>query len=264
MNAHGAFAAGLLDPEVPPPGAIRARDARTRDHRYAVYRNNVTHALVGAFEDSFPVLRALLGADCFALLARDCARARPPRTPVLVEYVPALVAHLSGHPLLVEWPYLLDVARLEAACLRVAHAADATPVAAAAWQAWLADPPRLARARVRLHPATVWLACRHAAADLWQAHRRVAQPELAVLDGIDPGQPQDVLVWRDADDRVRVASLPTGCAAALDALHAGAPLLQALSSLPPADCAALLSYLAGAARVVAVVESFVALEAPCL
>ena len=263
MNAHGAFAAGLLDPDVPPPEAVRARDARTRGHRYAVYRNNATHALVRAFEDSFPVLRALLGADCFALLARDCARARPPRTPVLVEYVPVLVAHLSVQPALAAWPYLLDVARVEAACLRVAHAADAMPVPAAAWQALLADPPRLAEARVRLHPATAWIACRHAAADLWQAHGRAAQPELAVLDGIDPSHAQDVLVWRDADDTVRVAALPTGCAAALDALHAGAPLLQALSSLPPADCAALLSLLAGAARVVAVVESFVALEAPC-
>lgn len=263
MNVHGAFAAGLLDPDVPPPEAVRARTARTRAHRYAVYRNNATHALVRAFEDSFPVLRALLGADCFALLARDCARARPPRTPVLVEYVPELVAHLSAQPALAAWPYLQDVARVEAACLRVAHAADATPVPAAAWQALLADPTRLAGARVRLHPATAWLACRHAAADLWQAHRQAAQPELAVLDGIDPSHAQDVLVWRDADDMVRVASLPTGCAAALDALQDGASLLQALSSLPPAACAALLSHLAGAARVVAVVDSAVEMEVPC-
>ncbi|MFN7183695.1 MAG: putative DNA-binding domain-containing protein [Thermomonas haemolytica] len=263
MSVYAAFVAGLLDPDAPPPAALCATDARMRAHRYAVYRNNAIHALVCAFEDSFPVLRALLGADCFALLARDCARARPPQTPVLAEYVPVLVAYLPGHPLLADWPYLLDVARVEAACLRVAHAADTTPMPAAGWQALLADPSRLAEARLRLHPATAWLACRYAAADLWKAHMAVARPELAELDGIDPGRAQDVLIWRDADGWPRVASLPPGCAGALDALQAGTPLLQALSPLPPADGAMLLSHLAAAGMVVAVVDPPSAAEVAC-
>lgn len=252
MNVHAGFAAGLLQPAQPVPAGLRGADPRSRAHRYAVYRNNTTSALLAAFAAAYPVLRALLGAECFAHAARECARARPPRTPVLAEYVQVLPGFLATTPLLATLPYLLDVARLEAACLRVFHAADAEALPAAAWQALQADPQRLALAHVRLHPACAWLDCTHAAASLWQAHMRAERPELAELDGINPDVAEDALAWRDPAGRVQVAALPKGCARALDALQSGTPLLQALSPLPAVACAALLAQLAGAGVVIAV------------
>jgi hypothetical protein len=245
MNAHADFAAGLLQPTLPAPAVLHAVDAATREHRYAVHRNNSTHALVGAFEDGFPVLRALVGADCFAHAARACARAMPPRTPVLAEHVQVFPAFIADGPLVDALPYLADVARLEAACLRVFHAADAPSPPLDTWQRLQADPQRLAATRLRLHPACAWLACTHAAVDLWQAHMRAESMESADLAGLDPDQAQDALLWRDDDGLVQVAALPPGCAAALDALQAGAALLPVLSRLPGDAAATLLAHLAG-------------------
>lgn len=245
MNAHADFAAGLLQPARPAPAGIAASDARAREHRYAVYRNNTTSALLAAFAAPYPVLRALLGVDCFAHAARECAHAHPPRTPVLAEYVQAFPEFIASTPLMATLPYLADVARLEAACLRVHDAADADPLPASAWLELQADPTVLGRARVRLAPACAWLSCTHAAADLWLAHMRAVRPELAELDGIDADAAQDVLVWRDSTGLVQVAALPTGCAPALDALQQGEPLLQAVAMLSPQACAVLLAHLTG-------------------
>lgn len=254
MSAHAAFAAGLLQPVLPAPPLLHAVDAAAREHRYAVHRNNATHALVRAFEDAYPVVRALVGADCFAHAARDCARAIPPRTPVLAEHAQVFPAFLATTPLPDAVRYLADVARLEAACLRVFHAADATALDVAAWRDLQADPQRLAGARLRLHPACTWLACRHAAVDLWQAHIRAERPELTDLDGLDPDRAQDALLWRDHDGLVRVVALPPGCAAALDALHAGERLLHALSGLPADVVGVLLAHLAGDGIVIDLIE----------
>jgi hypothetical protein len=238
---HARFAVGLLHPGMAPPPAIRSATSSGREHRYAVYRNNATMALLRAFEAGYPVVRALLGVDCFLHAARDCARMHPPRTPVMAEYVGLLPRFLARTPLATALPYLVDVARLEAACLRVFHAADADALPASAWLELQADPSRLGRTCVHLQPACAWLSCTHAVADLWLAHMRAARPELAELDGIDIDTAQDALAWRDRSGRVQVAALPTGCARALDALQAGESLLQALATLTPQACAVLLA-----------------------
>jgi hypothetical protein len=235
---HATFAAGLLVPEHPAPAAILG-EGGSRERRYAIHRNNTMHALLDAFEQAYPVLRALLGGDCFAQLAREAARAKPPRTPVICEYVQGLPAFVASTPLAATLPYLVDVARIEAECLRVFHAADGVSMPSGRWHALHADPAMLGAARMRLQPASGWLACTHAAADVWLAHMRAERPEWAELDTIDPDHPQDVLVWRNANGHVQVAAFVVGTAAALDALQAGTPLLAALAALP-ADAAALL------------------------
>jgi hypothetical protein len=251
VSTHAAFAAGLLQPAQPAPAGWRGRDARDRSYRYAVHRNTATHALVGAFESAYPVMRALLGAECFGRVARDCARAHPPRTPVLAEYVSVLPDFIAGTSLVADVPYLGEIAWLEAACLRVYHAADVAPLSTTAWQVLHADPQRLAGASLQLHPACAWRACTHAAADLWLAHMRAERPELAQLDAIDSARAQDVLVWRDRDGRVQVAALPPGSASAFTALAAGSGLLQALATAPADACAAVLARLAESELVVA-------------
>jgi hypothetical protein len=109
--------------------------------------------------------------------------------------------------------------------------------------------------RLQLHPACAWLACTHAAVELWQAHMRAERPELAELDGIDPYAAQDALLWRGDDGLVRVVALPSGCAAALDALQAGSALLPALAMLPGNAAGALLGHLAGDGVVAGILDA---------
>ena len=113
------------------------------------------------------------------------------------------------------------------------------------------DPQQLASIVLQLHPACDWRDCTHAAADIWLAHTRVENPELAEMADVDIGTPQDVVAWRDRDDRVRVTALPSGSASVFDALAAGTPLLQALAGIPAQTCAAVLAQLAEAGMVVA-------------
>ena len=222
-----------LDGGFGPDGDLTLKQALRRYHQLPKGKKGRKHEL------------AVVGADCFAHAARACARAIPPRTPVLAEHVQVFPAFIADGPLVDALPYLADVARLEAACLRVFHAADAPSPPLDAWQRLQADPQRLAATRLRLHPACAWLACTHAVVDLWQAHMRAASMESADLAGIDPDHAQDALLWRNDDGLVQVAALPPGCAAALDALQAGAALLPVLSRLPGDAAATLLAHLAG-------------------
>jgi hypothetical protein len=81
-----AFAAALGEPSAPPPvmthGRMGAPDAR----RFAVYRNNVAVGLIGALEARYPVSRRIAGDDLFRAMARAFARARKPRSPVMIAY----------------------------------------------------------------------------------------------------------------------------------------------------------------------------------
>ena len=67
MNGHADFAAGLLRPERPVPQALHAADPQAREHRYAVYRNNTTSALIAAFAAAYPVLRVDPRKHAFAI-----------------------------------------------------------------------------------------------------------------------------------------------------------------------------------------------------
>ena len=54
---------GSSDPELL---ALLADPPPQRERRLAVYRNNVRHALLSVLDAAFPVVRELLGADCFS------------------------------------------------------------------------------------------------------------------------------------------------------------------------------------------------------
>ena len=143
-------------------------------------------------------------------------------------------------------PLLASMARLEALCLRAYHAADAAPVDLQAFQALLADPERLARIGVRLHPAARWMRSRHAIHSLWSAHQDLADLSTAELGGIDPLRSETVLVARPALD-VLVVLLPPGGFMFLDSLSAGLSLQSAIADARfearGADIAQLLSLL---------------------
>lgn len=211
-----AFAQALRIRGAPPPG-LTTWNGSDPAQRFAVYRNNVAASLNAALAAIFPRVVDLVGADCFAALAGVYAEARPPRARRLALYGDGFADFLDGFAPLADWPYLGDVARLEAARLAAYHAADAPPLAASAVEA----AGDLAGARVTLHPSVRLVASRFAVVSL------VARLEAGgTLDGLAVATPETALVARVGEE-VRVVTLSPGAAAFVTATREGASLYDA-------------------------------------
>lgn len=231
MSPLDAFAAAILSPELPPPVGLVTRGGPVDPLRFAVYRNNVHVALVGALAARFPVARRLVGEAFFAALARLYVGAHKPTSPVLMRYGDGLPEFTAGFPPAAGLPYLPDLIRLEIAWSEAYHAADAEPLT-------LADlaqisAPALPAQRFPAHPATRLVISPWPVGSIWQAHRQEPVPPLSLSDG------ESVLVTRpDADVQLRV--LPTNDAGFVASLLAGACIAKAAATAPPSDAGSAL------------------------
>ncbi len=192
----------------------------TRDSphpRFAVYRNNVTSALINALRVRYPVTAKLMGAVAFSAGTREFTAAYRPQSPVLIDYgdnYPEFIASRANVP------YLADVARLENLWWRAYHATDAESLAA---ECFAMSPENIERARFIFHPSAAILNSRWAVGAIWQATR-----ENADLSKIKIGRPETVLVWRPhADVRVNVVDAASGDF--LTALMEGKRLVDAIA-----------------------------------
>jgi hypothetical protein len=216
-----AFAAALAEPSAAPPAVTRGRLGAPDARRFSVYRNNVAVGLIGALEARYPASRRIAGDDAFRGLARAFARARKPRSPVMIAYGEDFPEFLAGRDGVAA--SLADVARLENAWVEAYHAADED----AATVADLAElsPDSMLEARIAFHPAARFLRFSTPAASIWAAAQGCAGPAEPVA-----GVGEDALVTRpDADVRVRVLP-PLAYDFALK-LRDGATLIEAAEAM---------------------------------
>jgi hypothetical protein len=232
------------------PGVERAR--------LAVHRNTFLGTLVEALAESFPVTRALAGADFFDAMARARVLADPPRSPVLSEYVQDFPRFVFDFPPATAVPVLAEMAQLEALRVRAFHAADAGSVGLEGFHRLACDAGLFARTRARLHPATYWFSARHALLELWRAHDEAADIARVDLSGIEAGRAQSVLVYRP-EFAVRMRPLPPGAVAFLDALATGSCFAEAFTAAtaedPLTEPAALCSLLLQEGLVIEFIDS---------
>lgn len=211
-----------------------------RERRLAVYRNNVRHALSSVLEAAFPVVRQLIGAECFTATALAFIAERPPRRPALYEFGEDLPAFLADFPPLAELPWLADVARLEWARNEALFAADREPLTSVRLAAVPVDD--LPGLRLMLHPSARWLESPWPIHAIWAAH----QPDGGPLEAVDLTQGETVLAWRRIGT-VRQRPLAAGEFALLAALAAGQALAVAAGAAaernPTFDLAAALAVL---------------------
>jgi len=92
--------------------------------RFSIYRNNVILSLSEAIGDTFPVVKRLIGIDCFNAAAVSFVRKNPPSQPSLLFYGEGFIDYIKTWPACSELSYLTDVARLEWNYIRAFHAAD--------------------------------------------------------------------------------------------------------------------------------------------
>lgn len=230
---EAGFAQALLDPGVPIPDGVTDPKGRPDAKRFNVYRNNVVVGLCDALEQSFPVIRQLVGDEFFRETSRVFVREHPPTSPLLWRYGAEFPDFLRNFPPARDLPYLGDVAHLEQ-CLRESyHAADEQPIAPEV----LADigPDLLVSCRFRLAASAILIESAWPIWSIWQVNRGA---EMKVTM-----RAEEVLVARKDYDPLPLL-LPTGGAALIAALAAGYNLGDALGTLNQAvDLAAVMTIL---------------------
>jgi len=224
------WAERLLQPGADAPSGLRCGTAADPAQRFAVHRNNVLAGLSDALGETFPVLREVVGADCFHALALAFIPEHPPRQPVLAEwgaeFGPWLDGFVPHRPELAALPWLSDLARLEWLRQRCSDAADAPALPLAALAQRLADPDALLDWRPGWHPAAAVWRSRWAGLSLWSAHQRADPDEPVSLASLDLHRPEAALLTR-VGDVVRLWPLSAAAAAFCAALADGAPLGEA-------------------------------------
>lgn len=234
MAQQQAFADWLVERE---ESADFGRDEGLDPARLRVHRNTFVASLVEALADSFPVTRALAGADFFDAMARERVLADPPRSPVLTDYALGFPSFVLAFEPAQSTPVLAAMMQLEALRLRAFHAADESALGLQSFHELACDATRLACTSVHLHPAAGWLRARQPLLDLWRVHDEAGDTAIVKLGDIDPDQRQDLLVHRP-EYVVRMRAVPTGAIRFLDALSGGCSLATAFARTSAAESAA--------------------------
>jgi hypothetical protein len=215
------FARAILDPYRPAPAGLIGPDGRPSAKRFAVYRNNVVVGLIETLKAAYPVVHRLVGEEFFAAMARLYVMAEPPASPIMLDYgagFPAFIARFEPASVL---PYLEDVARLDRAWVEAYHAAEAAPLPPSVLgQVPPDDVPAL---RFTLHPSVRIIRSGFPIVGIWQAN--IDGNDLRSVDLGEGGD--DALIVRP-EAEVEVRRLPAGAAAFIEALQAGAPIVDAV------------------------------------
>jgi len=234
MTTLHRFRTPLLDPTQDRPEGLRGAAGAPADTRYDVYRNNVTHSLIGALHSAFPLVVKILGTQNFDQIAPAFVRAHPPSSPLMMHYGADFPQFLAAQPALSKMGYLPDCARLDLALRRSYHAADSAPFDLAAFQQ--ITPDAMMQAQLPPAPSTVLLRSDWPLYDIWRFNMQADAPKPQM-------QAQDVLITRpDFDPAPHL--LPPGGGAWFAALAGGATLDQAhdtaLATHPDFDLGAAL------------------------
>lgn len=147
-----------------------ARGGEFNVARLAVYRNNARETYRKTLAATYPVVRRLVGEQCFRGLARSYSHDFPSRSGDLARYGAELPLLLEIYYRDTAFAYLADVARLEWACAEAETSADGVPFDLLQLKSVPAgDCERLRfalRATVRL------LSSRFPIFSIWEAHQQ--------------------------------------------------------------------------------------------
>jgi uncharacterized protein (UPF0276 family) len=164
------FAGALFDAQLAPEAVALCVAGRGHvEHRYALYRGNLTASWTKTLAAAYPVVLALVGEEFFGGLARAYGRAHPSDNADLNHFGAHFSTFLRDFPHVAEYPYLPDMATLEWQLHRAHYEPAAEGLSA---QQLAAIPPhQLESAQFALHPAAQLFKSDWAVIPLWQAHQ---------------------------------------------------------------------------------------------
>ena len=224
---HG-FARALLDPQRPIPPGLVGPDGEPSERRFAVYRNNVVSGLIDTLQAAFPAVCRIVGAEFFRAMARVYVAQEPPDSPILLGYGAGFADFIGTFEPAATLAYLPDVARIEHAWAGAYHAADGSPIEAAA----LAQIPPDALPGVQLYlgPSVRLIRSRFPALTIWRMNVGVGAP-----GPVDLGAGgENVLVARPGT-QVELRLLSQASTEFIQSLIDGWPVIEAASAALAVD-----------------------------
>lgn len=213
------FSRAVLDSELQLPSEVKKTLSLDEGQRFNIYRNNVTVGLIDALLVRFPVINLMLGDEFFKAMAHLYIKISPPISPLMMFYGDGFADFIEQFDPAKEWPYLADIARIEAAITHSCHAADTDAMSGE--DLAKVTPDALPQLSLTLHPSIRLISSPYPVASLWQAH----QKDAADLDDIVWTR-EDALVSR-LHDQVQVFVMPKGGFLFLQTISKGACLEEA-------------------------------------
>ncbi|CAN7506459.1 DUF692 family protein [Pseudoduganella sp. LjRoot289] len=220
-GSQQAFATGLLNAAESAP-ALAAFLGDANEHRYALYRGNLSSTWHKTLSAVYPVIAQLVGEAFFGGLSGEYGRAHPSESGDLNRFGGRFADFLAAFPHTAGLPYLPDMARLEWALHRAHYASDSAAACAADVAA--VPPESIEQARLPLHPACSLLASGWNVVPLWLAHQPGGPPFPE-----DMSQPSYALVARPRW-KTEVLTISPASHAALQVLEEGGDFGAALDA----------------------------------
>lgn len=147
--------------------------------RLAIYRNNVIHSLSSALGDLYPVIKKLIGDDCFNAAAIEFVRIQPPQHAALLHYGKSFNEFIIKFEACKHLNFLSDVATLEFEYNQAYHSADIQSFDPQTLSA--IAPEQLGELRFSCHPSLSLIPSIWPIDDIWHENQK-EQPELIDLD----------------------------------------------------------------------------------
>jgi hypothetical protein len=216
-----SFATGLFN-AAESASALAAFKGDVNDHRYALYRGNLTATWNKTLASAYPVIAQLVGDEFFGGLSQEYGRAHPSASGDLNEFGSHFAAFLTAFPHTASLPYLPDMAQLEWAMHRAHYAPDAPAMTASDLSA--IAPDQLEECHLPLRPAFSVIASEWNVVPLWLAHQPGGPPfpdEMAAASYGLVARPQ----WKTV-----LVPLSRASHAALAVLHDGGSFGAALDA----------------------------------
>ncbi len=201
-----------------------------------LHRHHFMTTMTDALATSYPVVQRLVSEASFAVLCRHFIADHPPKTPCLFDYGDEFGDFLADFAK--NDPYLADVARLENAIRKVAHASDHPTCTPAALSGMNADD--LGATRLPLHPSIQRMTSPWAVFEIWNNNQCDDVPQTPLHA---PSGTQHLIVVRQKEltqkesgpgltpecrpDKVEILKCGSDIATFLDALADGGTLGQA-------------------------------------
>jgi hypothetical protein len=217
---------GLNQRTFDPPTHTPSLDSSAADCRPPIelkgFGGRIVLPLTNVLAARYPVVRRLTGHESFPGVTRAYVSAYPPRSATLANYGESFPEFLKSLGAASSIEYLADVAALEWAHYRAAHAPRVAPAQfrPLSWR----RGKRLSALRVSLHPSASVVISRFPIVTIWEANRRRVESRT-----ISCRRPEAALVARPCI-AVECRLLPAGGPAFLEALRSGRTIGGAIAA----------------------------------
>lgn len=215
--------------------------------RLAIYRNNVMHSLTEALGELYPVVKRLIGDDCFKGAAIDYVRENPPQHAALLHYGESFSQFLGSFKACQALYFLPDVAKLEFLYNQAYHGADGEVFDP---QSLSAVPPEmLGEVSFETVPSLILFNSEWPVDEIWRQNQG-EEPEIIDLD---QAQAANLAIFRQ-ELAVQIVNLDINCYQLLWQLHQGETISHAWQNtcgeaqkngreIEESELGAMLSYL---------------------